>query len=103
MLDRDLAARVLGHIWTSTRLLDDFHAICALGGRFAGTASERAAVAFLSRRLAEATGREVTHEPIPYRGWSRGASRVVAEGREHRAEALGRSPATPEGGLTAPL
>lgn len=103
MLDRDMAALVLGRIWTSTRLLEDFRAICALGGRFSGTASERAAVAFLARRLGEASGCAVTHEPIPYRGWSRGASRVAAMDRDFPAEALGRSPATPEGGLAAPL
>src|SRR3712207_2768826 len=103
MLDRDMAARVIGRIWTSTQLLEDFHAICALGGRLSGTASERAAVAFLSRRLAEAMGSAVTHEPIPYRGWTRGPSRVVAGGRDYHAEALGRSPATPEGGLRAKL
>ena len=103
MLDRDMAARVLGRIWTSTTLLEDFHAICALGGRFAGTASEGAAVDFLARRLGEATGRAVTREPIPYRGWSRGASKVVAGDRTRHAEALGRSPATPDAGLTAPL
>jgi len=103
MLDHDIAARVMGRIWTSTRIMEDFHAICALGGRFAGTASERAAVAYLSQRLSAATGTEVVHESIPYRGWTRHGARVVAEGREHRAEALGRSPATPEGGLTAPL
>jgi Zn-dependent M28 family amino/carboxypeptidase len=103
MLDRDIAALVLGRIWTSTKLLEDFQAICALGGRFAGTASERAAAAFLSRRLGEATGSTVTHEPIRYRGWSRGAAKVVADGREYHAEGLGRSPATGEAGLTAPL
>jgi Zn-dependent M28 family amino/carboxypeptidase len=98
-----MAAEVLGHIWNSTRIMEDFHAICALGGRFAGTVSERAAVTFLSRRLAEASGTTVEHEPIPYRGWTRGPASVTADGRTHRAEALGRSPATPEGGLTAPL
>jgi Zn-dependent M28 family amino/carboxypeptidase len=103
MLDRDVAERVLGRIWSSTRILDDFRAICALGGRFSGTPSEHAAVAFLAPRLAEATGTAVTHEPIPYRGWTRGPARVIVDGAEHRAEALGRSPSTPAGGLTAPL
>lgn len=103
MLDREMAETVLGRIWASTRIMEDFHAICALGGRFAGTASEQAAVAFLSKRLAEATGSDVTHEPIPYLGWTRGPARVIALGSEHPAEALGRSPSTPEGGLTAPL
>jgi Zn-dependent M28 family amino/carboxypeptidase len=103
MLDRDLAALVLGRIWTSRRIMEDFEAICATGGRFSGTESERAAVAFLAGRLAEATGAAVIREPIPYRGWTRGPACVVAEGRELRAEALGRSPATQAGGLTAPL
>lgn len=103
MLDREMAEGVLGRIWASTRLMEDFHGISALGGRFAGTASEQAAVGFLAKRLAEATGSEVARESIPYRGWTRGPARVIARGTEHPAEALGRSPATPDGGLTAPL
>ncbi|HEV7263467.1 MAG TPA: M28 family peptidase [Falsiroseomonas sp.] len=103
MLDRDLAAKVMGRIWTSRRIMDDFEAICATGGRFSGTDSECAAVALLAGRLAEATGAAVMREPIGYRGWARGPARVIARGREHHAEALGRSPATPASGLTAPL
>ncbi|HYZ32035.1 MAG TPA: M28 family peptidase [Crenalkalicoccus sp.] len=103
MLQQDIAERVLGRIWASPRIAEDFHAICATGGRFAGTESEARATSWLARRLAGATGRPVQREPIPYRGWTRGPASVHAAGRAWPAQALGRSPATPAGGLTARL
>lgn len=104
MLTPDVIEKVLGRIWASPRINADFAAICATGGRFSGTASEKAAVEWLAPRLAEATGAAVTREPIPYRGWSRIGARVTdARGVTHKAEALGRSPATPPEGLEAPL
>ena len=103
MPQREVMERVLGRIWASERILEDFHAICATGGRFAGTESERRAVAWLAPRLAEATGAPVLREAIPYRGWTRGPAWLRAGGAEFPAQALGRSPATPAGGLTAPL
>ncbi len=103
MLHPEIAARVLGRIWASPRIVEDFAAICATGGRFAGTESERRAVAWLAARLGEATGRPVQREAIAYRGWTRGPACVRAGGAEWPAQALGRSPATPAGGLVAPL
>ncbi len=103
MLERAMIERVLGRIWAGTRIADDFSAICATGGRFSGTESERRAVEWLAVRLAEASGQAVQRETIPYRGWTRGLSCVRAGGREWPATALGRSPSTPEGGLTAKL
>lgn len=104
MLQPDIIEKVLGRIWASPRIQEDFAAICATGGRFSGTASEKAAVEWLAPRLAEATGAPVTREPIAYRGWTRIGARVTdARGATHPAEALGRSPATPPGGLEAPL
>ncbi|HYF09056.1 MAG TPA: M28 family peptidase [Acetobacteraceae bacterium] len=103
MLNPDTIARILGRIWASPRIAEDFAAICATGGRFAGTESEQRAVEWLAARLPEATGQTVQREAIPYRGWTRGPSCVRAAGVAWPAQALGRSPATPEGGVTAPL
>jgi len=104
MLDARVIEAVLGRIWGSTQLAEDFAAICATGGRFSGTASERAAVELLATRLAEASGAAVQREAIPYRGWTRiGAQVTDARGTAWPAEALGRSPATPPGGLEARL
>ncbi len=104
MLNTGIIETVLGRIWASRRIARDFSAICALGGRFSGTVSEKAAVEWLAPRLAEASGAAVTREAIEYRGWSRIGARVVdGAGRSHPAEALGRSPSTPPDGLLAPL
>ena len=102
-MDRTIVERVLGRIWASPRILDDFAAICGTGGRFSGTESEKRAVEWLAVRAAEATGAPVEREAIPYRGWSRGPSSVRGGGVEWPAQALGRSPGTGEGGLTARL
>lgn len=104
MLKPGVIETVLGRIWASTRLAEDFAAICATGGRFSGTASEKAAVEWLAPRLAEASGVPVLREAIPYRGWTRVGARVVdSAGVTHPAEALGRSPSTPPEGLEAVL
>jgi len=104
MLNPGITEKVLGRIWASPRVAEDFAAICATGGRFSGTASERAAVEFLAKRLAEASGVPVEREAIAYRGWTRiGAKLVDSAGRLFPAEALGRSPSTPAGGLEAKL
>ena len=91
-----------GRIWSSRAIVDDFHSLCALGGRFAGTESEVRAREFLIGRIAEAAGLPVRREPIRYRGWDRGPARLMlAGGREFPACALVRSPSTPLGGLRA--
>ncbi len=102
--DRTMLETVLGRIWASPRIAADHRAICAAGGRFSGTASEARAREWLAARLAVAAGAPVEREAIAYRGWTRGPARVTgADGRDWPAQALGRSPATGEGGLTAPL
>jgi len=101
MSDFEIAA---GRIWSSRVLVDDFRTLCSLGGRFAGTESESKAREFLAARLAEATGGTVRREAIPYRGWERGPARLaLAGGASFPACALVRSPATPPGGLRAPV
>jgi len=95
-------AAVAGRIWSSSTIIDDFRALCSLGGRFAGTESEKRACTFLAERLADELGAPVRREPIRYRGWDRGPSRLVLpDGREFAACALVRSPSTPPGGLRA--
>ncbi|HVM80383.1 MAG TPA: M28 family peptidase [Stellaceae bacterium] len=91
-----------GRIWGSPNISDDFAALCAFGGRFAGTESEKCAREFLAERLAGEVGAQVRREPIRYRGWDRGPSRLVLhDGREFAACALVRSPSTPARGLRA--
>ena len=104
MIGPGVIETVLGRIWASPRIARDFAAICATGGRFAGTASEKAAVEWLAVRLAEASGAAVIREAVPYRGWTRIGARVQdPTGATYPAEALGRSPATLPEGLEALL
>ncbi len=95
---------VIGRIWTSTRIMADFSALCACGGRFAGTASEARAREFLATRMREATGAAVMRGKVEYRGWTRGeASIAVPDGRVLPALGLVRTPSTPAQGLTGRL
>jgi hypothetical protein len=48
----------------------DFQALCDLGGRVAGSASEGAALAFASQRLAAVPGAKVRDDPVDYPGWT---------------------------------
>ena len=47
----------------------DFQAVCDLGGRLAGSASEAAALAFARERLAAVPGANVRDDPVDYPGW----------------------------------
>jgi hypothetical protein len=47
----------------------DFQALCDLGGRLAGSASEAAALAFARERLAAVPGAKVRDDPVDYPGW----------------------------------
>jgi aminopeptidase YwaD len=46
-----------------------FQALCDLGGRLAGSASEAAAIAFARAQLAAVPGALVREEPVDYPGW----------------------------------
>jgi Iap family predicted aminopeptidase len=84
------------------RLQADFASICDIGGRFAGTDSERAAVAWLKRRLAEDAGRPADVLPLHHDGWRRTAQRLDVLDPplgERPCHALVWSPSTPVGGL----
>jgi len=47
----------------------DFQALCDLGGRVAGSASEAVALAFGRERLAAVPGAKVREDPVDYPGW----------------------------------
>src|SRR5258706_7710638 len=47
----------------------DFQALCDLGGRVAGSASEAAALAFVRGRFAAVPGAKVRDDPVDYPGW----------------------------------
>lgn len=94
----------MGRIWASSRIVDDFAALCACGGRFSGTESEARARELLASRVADATGRTVQRGHVHYRGWARGPARLILpDGRSLEAQGLVRTPATPPQGLTARL
>jgi aminopeptidase YwaD len=100
----EMLSVAMGRIWASPQIQQDFAALCACGGRFAGTESEMRAREFLVGRIAEATGATVTHGPVTYRGWTRGpASIAVPGGANLPALGLVRTPATPPQGLRARL
>jgi hypothetical protein len=85
---------------------DDLHALADCGGRFAGTASEARACAWLRERLAAAApGARLAEHPVAYPGWWReGTTLALAGGagaRPLRAHSLVWSPPTPPGGLEA--
>ncbi|MCZ6474338.1 MAG: M28 family peptidase [SAR324 cluster bacterium] len=101
----EIEEKVLERVSNSRGLWSDLEALCALGGRFAGTESEAQARLLLSRRLEEACGVNVVAHPIDYAGWSRGeeASLEILASSQPRLPCvpLVRSPAPPPEGLTA--
>ena len=54
---------------TDTQVWADFQALCDLGGRVAGSASEAAALAFAQSRLAAVPGTKFCADPVQYPGW----------------------------------
>ncbi len=86
------------------KALSELDAICATGGRFAGSESEIAAREYLARRLKELTGAEPFRMPIEDMGWVREDAWIEllgANGGVLPCESLVRSPSTPSGGLIA--
>ncbi len=97
----------------ATRLRSDFEAICAFGGRFAGSDGERAATAWLKARLEADLGVAPGIIRLPHDGWRRVSQRLEILGPagaggepgepspELACHALVWSVNTPEGGLEA--
>ena len=56
----------------------DFEALCDLGGRVAGSASEAAALAFARQRLAAVPGAKVRDDPVDYLGWRCRTAQLVS-------------------------
>src|SRR5262245_52340708 len=56
----------------------DFQALCDLGGRVAGSASEAAALAFARERLAAVPGATVRDDPVDYPGWRCRTAQLVS-------------------------
>lgn len=97
-------SRVDRAISASERLQSDFAAICAFGGRFAGSDGERAATAWLKARLTEDFGRPPEVYRLPHDGWQRVSQRLEClepGGGELPCLSLVWSPATPASGLEA--
>src|SRR5262245_35983116 len=56
----------------------DFQALCDLGGRVAGSASEAAALTFARQRLAAVPGAKVRDDPVNYPGWRCRTAQLVS-------------------------
>jgi Iap family predicted aminopeptidase len=92
---------MLGDIWTSTSLWPTMCALCDdFGGRFAGSAQERAAAAWLVRALKSYGLSDVHTEAFPLHAWQRGPAQLSIGG--HVLDCIGL-PGTPAGKIEAPL
>jgi aminopeptidase YwaD len=91
----------------SPRLLEDFNALTATGGRLVGSRSEAAAREWLQTRLLKIRDTRFVAHPFDYRGWEcAGASlELLAPGAPKRlaCHPLFWSPETPAQGLEANL
>jgi Iap family predicted aminopeptidase len=85
-------------------LMEDFHTICAFGGRLSGSGQDTAAIAWALERMRE-TGGDAQRVQVPYDGWRAGrASLALAgSGQPLACRALLRSASTPAGGLEGEL
>jgi hypothetical protein len=85
-------------------LMPDFTALCAFGGRLAGSGQEVAAMAWALKRLG-GLGGTVSHLRVPYAGWHCHVASLAllspdgADGAALACKPLLRSIGTPDGGL----
>jgi hypothetical protein len=99
-----LTEKLYAAVRGSPRLWQDFEALCGMGGRFAGTDSERQAVAFLKERMVEDFGRAPEVFALDYDNWTRKGQSLeilTPERKSLPCHALVWSPKTPPGGLEA--
>ncbi len=105
------SARVIGEISglerllagiDGARLVRSFHRLCDLGGRFAGSASERAALDHLQRELESIGGGVPSELEVRYEGWTCDGATLSATGGGPfpGVRPLARSPA---GAVRAPV
>lgn len=86
----------------SSRLWEDFLAICDCGGRQSGTLSERKATEILKQLGQDASGVVPRVEDVPYGGWEAiSGSLHLPDGETIAVNPLLRTVATPAVGLTA--
>ncbi|MDB5946493.1 MAG: hypothetical protein JWQ33_1519, partial [Ramlibacter sp.] len=84
------------------QLMPDFRALCAFGGRLAGTGQDDAAMEWALGRLRE-IGPDVSRVDALYDGWrcrAAGLELLGEAGQKLECKPLLRSMSTPEGGLT---
>ena len=95
---------VLGEVAADAGLWREFLALCACGGRVAGSDSEAQAVALLRASLAALPGAAVRAEPIGHLGWRARSARLTLTAPQPvplPCHPLIRSIATPPGGIEA--
>ncbi len=103
---RDIEKEILGNAYISVETKRLLQGLCSCGSRFAGTASEKKAVAYLLERMKQYNLENVHTEEVAYLGWKRGKTLLEATEPEHRElECVGLpwSPSTPADGIEAEL
>ncbi len=101
----DMRSKIASGLRGSRRRLEYFEDICGCGGRFAGSESEKAAVAYLKNCIEVDFGRPAEVFTCAFDGWARRAQSLALLGPRGGADldchALVWSPATPAKGLEA--
>ena len=95
---------VLGEIWRSAGLVEDFDLLAQCGGRLAGSGSEAAALGILRARLGAIPGARNSEHTFDYDGWANQTSRLELlspSPGDLACHALVWSGETPDAGLEA--
>lgn len=82
----------IGETFTSDVGWDHLESLVDVGNRMAGSAGERRGLELTREALADAGARETRIDRFEIQGWTRGSSRIVADGTEQDCIALPRSP-----------
>jgi aminopeptidase YwaD len=94
----------LDEVAADAALMDDFHAICAFGGRLSGTGQDTAAIGWALSRMRQIGG-TAQRIHVPYDGWRAGRVSLALAGHDGplACRALLRSASTPPDGLEGEL
>lgn len=94
----------LDEVAADAALMDDFHAICAFGGRLSGTGQDTAAIGWALSRMRQIGG-TAQRMQVPYDGWRAGRVSLALAGHDGplACRALLRSVSTPADGLEGEL